>query len=38
VLTEENALWCLYVLAALGAALGVIWHLGRNTFYNGGAR
>lgn len=37
-LTADNALWCLFALMALGAAFGVVWHLGRHTFYDGSAR
>ena len=32
-LTADNARWILLVLMAIGAALGIIWHLGRNTYY-----
>lgn len=37
-ITADNALWCLLVLAALGAAFGLVWHLGRNTYWDGGSR
>jgi hypothetical protein len=38
VLTADNARWCLLVLAVLAAALGAVWHLGRDTYYDGSAR
>jgi hypothetical protein len=38
VLTVDNALWCLWVLMALGGAFGVISHLGRDTYWDGDAR